>query len=329
MSDRSVHKLKNEKTGRESTGLPEKMSGRQIFWGVLMVLSLLVMFAAGVPAAKAAEGEREANTQSAGNRQETAAENAGLAFWETGVSRVELRPDAEEENAQADAENGNGEQAAGDGQAAVAEDEEIEDGPVIALTFDDGPFTKVTNRILDVLLEYDANATFFIVGSRIDMYSDTLERIYENGFEVASHTWSHANLNKLTEEEVLKEIADTTERLNFYVPVGQVLLRPPYGNANETVRALAGTALINWSLDSEDWKSRDADTIIEHVLATVKDGDIILMHDLYECTAEAVEYLVPELTARGYRLVSVSELFRIKETPLEEGVLYRNPGDHY
>ena len=209
------------------------------------------------------------------------------------------------------------------------EEEPDADTPVVALTFDDGPFTKVTNRIIDVLLEYEAGATFFVVGSRLEMYSDTLKRLYENGFEVASHTWSHKNLNKLTEKQITKEITRTLDGLKKYIPVENVLLRPPYGSADETVRGLAKTALINWSLDSEDWKSRDAEKIIEHVLDTVQDGDIILMHDLYECTAEAVEYLVPELIERGYRPVSVSELFRIKDIPLEEGILYRKPGDHY
>ena len=209
------------------------------------------------------------------------------------------------------------------------EEEPDADTPVVALTFDDVPFTKVTNRIMDVLLEYEAGATFFVVGSRLEMYSDTLKRLYENGFEVASHTWSHKNLNKLTEKQITKEITRTLDGLKKYIPVENVLLRPPYGSADETVRGLAKTALINWSLDSEDWKSRDAEKIIEHVLDTVQDGDIILMHDLYECTAEAVEYLVPELIERGYRPVSVSELFRIKDIPLEEGILYRKPGDHY
>ena len=209
------------------------------------------------------------------------------------------------------------------------EEEPDADTPVVALTFDDGPFTKVTNRIMDVLLEYEAGATFFVVGSRLEMYSDTLKRLYENGFEVASHTWSHKNLNKLTEKQITKEITRTLDGLKKYIPVENVLLRPPYGSADETVRGLAKTALINWSLDSEDWKSRDAEKIIEHVLDTVQDGDIILMHDLYECTAEAVEYLVPELIERGYRPVSVSELFRIKDIPLEEGILYRKQGDHY
>lgn len=244
-------------------------------------------------------------------------ENSGLGTAEPGDKESEgsEQEDANPEVVPSDEGEGGEEPAA--------------DTPVVALTFDDGPFTKVTNRIIDVLLEYEAGATFFVVGSRLEMYSDTLKRLYENGFEVASHTWSHKNLNKLTEKQITKEITRTLDGLKKYIPVENVLLRPPYGSANETVRGLAKTALINWSLDSGDWKSRDSEKIIEHVLDTVQDGDIILMHDLYECTAEAVEYLVPELIERGYRPVSVSELFRIKDIPLEEGILYRKPGDHY
>lgn len=265
------------------------------------------------PGDKEPEGSGQGTTEP-GDKEP---ENSGLGTAEPGDKESEGsgQEDANPEVVPSDEGEG-GEEPAADTQ-------------VVALTFDDGPFTKVTNRIIDVLLEYEAGATFFVVGSRLEMYSDTLKRLYENGFEVASHTWSHKNLNKLTEKQITKEITRTLDGLKKYIPVENVLLRPPYGSANETVRGLAKTALINWSLDSGDWKSRDSEKIIEHVLDTVQDGDIILMHDLYECTAEAVEYLVPELIERGYRPVSVSELFRIKDIPLEEGILYRKPGDHY
>lgn len=265
------------------------------------------------PGDKEPEGSGQGTTE-LGDKEP---ENSGLGTAEPGDKESEGsgQEDANPEVVPSDEGEG-GEEPAADTQ-------------VVALTFDDGPFTKVTNRIIDVLLEYEAGATFFVVGSRLEMYSDTLKRLYENGFEVASHTWSHKNLNKLTEKQITKEITRTLDGLKKYIPVENVLLRPPYGSANETVRGLAKTALINWSLDSGDWKSRDSEKIIEHVLDTVQDGDIILMHDLYECTAEAVEYLVPELIERGYRPVSVSELFRIKDIPLEEGILYRKPGDHY
>ncbi len=315
----------------------KKKSGHPFFWGILEVFSLLVMFAAGILAVQKEDGEEAVSFSRHPLITIAAVADSFLAEQKV-IATAESAGDTQKELTEQKA----GEQGEKEGEKALEEagkedesleetkkDEEIFDGPAIALTFDDGPFTVVTNRILDVLLEYDAGATFFVVGSRIEMYSDTLKRIYENGFEVASHTWSHQNLDKLSDEEIKREIEDTEDGLSKYISVENVLVRPPYGSANETVRALAGTSLINWSLDSQDWKSRDADKIIRHILDTVQDGDIILMHDLYDCTAEAVESLVPELIERGYRLVSVSELFRIKKIPLEEGILYRKPGDHY
>lgn len=346
------------------------MPKQQTMWGVLMLLSLIVMLTAGIsvvgsrkgwdgdaqgkewndipvsaPAAGGGEGEQylavgqkreEAPALGTGKRENM--ENPG-GQGELGTDgREEASPGGSESTGTKPENSGqDGPLPDEDGQGGTKPDQgdakalpEDADAPVIAITFDDGPYTPVTNRIVDVLLEYDAGATFFVVGSRIDPYADTLKRVYESGFEVGSHTWSHKNLNKLSKEKVLKEINDTKERLALYIPVEDtVLVRPPYGSANETVRGLAGVPLINWSLDSEDWKSRDAKTIVDHVLSTVKDGDILLMHDLYESTAEAVEELVPELVSRGYKIVSVSELFSRKEIPLEEGILYRNPWDHY
>ncbi len=386
-----LEKAEKMKIHRESAGDTAMMPAKQVFWGVLMLVSLFVLVTAGLSAGRAAGNgsgnERASHRLGRVPDGAVAGDGAIAGGWGTEVlaagkidavgsagkpdgktgneGTAPVPPDGVEsegvnpalpdegienkgEDAPPDGKNGNedadsppeaedtqpgGKTGSNEADAPGKEtgngDAEDADAPVVALTFDDGPFTKVTNRIVDVLLAHDAGATFFVVGSRIDMYSDTLKRVYESGFEVASHTWSHRDLNGLSADEVLKELNDTEERLNTYIPVGEVLLRPPYGNADEPVREIAGTALINWSLDSEDWKSRDADTIIRYVLSAVKDGDIILMHDLYESTAEAVEYLVPELVARGYRIVSVSELFELKGIPLEEGILYRNPFDCY
>lgn len=310
----------------------KKKKGHLFFWGILEISSLLVMFAAGILAVRM-EGGREAASFKlspivtvAGVADSFLAEQKKVLAAEPTKSDRKMESAEEKKEALPDTEK---KETLKEETGEENKEEEIYDGPAIALTFDDGPFTSVTSRILDVLLEYNAGATFFVVGSRIEMYSDTLKRIYEDGFEVASHTWSHKNLNTLNDKEIEKEFSNTKDVLNKYVPVENILVRPPYGSANETVRSIAKTSLINWSLDSQDWKSRDADKIIRHVLDTVQDGDIILMHDLYDCTAEAVEALVPELTERGYRLVSVSELFSIKKIPLEEGILYRKPGDHY
>ena len=193
---------------------------------------------------------------------------------------------------------------------------------MVAFTFDDGPYTPVTGRILDVLKEYDSHATFFIVGNRISSYTDTLKRIYEEGHQVASHTWSHKNLKELDVTGIQEQINKTEKKLNQYVPVGSVMLRPPYGATNEIVRATVSVPMIHWSVDSLDWQSRNTDAIIEQVLKDVSDGDIILMHDLYDTTAAAVEYLVPELIQRGYQLVTVEEMFAVRGQELSAGKVY-------
>ena len=108
------------------------------------------------------------------------------------------------------------------------------------------------------------------------------------------------------------------------ISVGNVLLRPPYGEHNELVDKTVKVPMIAWSVDSEDWKSRNKDSIVKEVLDHVQDGSIVLMHDLYSTTADAVEYLVPELIKQGYELVTVSELFERKGIEIEAGKLYRN-----
>lgn len=320
---------------KDSTAVFRTEKRRQIFWGSLAVLSFCIMLAAAGMARQAGTGKpvsgilagsvQEENTEDFEMPGDT--EGSGAASGNSvSDEQMPAKPegDAGGEDIKNEAVQGGEIEDEVPANNAAGENSEPEETPMIAFTFDDGPYTPVTNRIIDVLSEYGAGATFFVVGSRIEQYSDTLKRTYESGFEVASHTWSHDDLNKLSEDKIRVEFERTEEKLNQYVPVGHVLARPPYGNANETVRSVADTALINWSLDSQDWKTRDTQSIIDHVLATVKDGDVILMHDLYECTAEAVEYLVPELMARGYRIVSVSELFASRGRELEKGKIYRS-----
>lgn len=221
-----------------------------------------------------------------------------------------------------------GEDKEADAENSVENGEEVPtEKKLVALTFDDGPYTKVTNRILDVLEANGARATFFVVGERLDTYSDTLKREAALGNQIGNHTYGHPNLNKLSAGKIKEQISKTNEKLNRYITTGEVvMLRPPYGNANETVRATVTVPMINWSLDSRDWESRDAEKIIKTVLDSVKDGDVVLMHDLYESTAQAVEYLVPELIQRGFELVTVEEMFAAKKVELKGGVVYHSAG---
>ena len=195
------------------------------------------------------------------------------------------------------------------------------DKKAIALTFDDGP-SKQTRKILATLAEYDGLATFFTVGERLDDYSETLQMIYDSGCQIGMHTYSHANLRKLSKSEILDEINKTNDLIYKYTGEYSHLVRPPYGAVNDTVKATVEQPMINWSIDTRDWESRDADSVYNAIMSSVQDGDIILMHDLYSSTAEAVSRVVPELVAQGYQLCTVDELFKLKGIELTAGKVY-------
>ncbi|MDE5965341.1 MAG: polysaccharide deacetylase family protein [Lachnospiraceae bacterium] len=196
------------------------------------------------------------------------------------------------------------------------------DQPAIALTFDDGPSDGPTDRILDVLEQYQAHATFFVMGYRVEKFADQINRAISLGCEIGNHSYNHPKLTAISESKVEKQIKRTKDQIKKAAGVTPCLVRPPYGAYNDTVLSLIKAPAILWSLDTRDWKTRNADKTVEAVLDNVQDGDIILMHDLYEPTAEAVERLVPELIDRGYQLVTVPELAALKGRKLKKGKTY-------
>lgn len=197
------------------------------------------------------------------------------------------------------------------------------DKPMVALTFDDGPYTPVTSKILSVLKKYDARATFFVVGSRVPAYEDMIEQAYEQGNEIDTHTYNHANLTKLTAKQIKAELSKSKEVIKNIIGCGFANLRPPGGNIDEKMRKHINVPMIYWSVDTEDWKSRNPKSVLEEC-KVIQDGDIVLMHDLYPSTAEAVKKLVPKLIKQGYQLVTVDELFHYKGIKMEAGKVYAN-----
>lgn len=196
--------------------------------------------------------------------------------------------------------------------------------PMIALTFDDGPSSSATNRILDVLLENHSRATFFVVGNRLHNYPEVLQRIVSERSEIGSHTYNHKSLSLLKASEIGEELSAVDDYLVELLGQEAVTLRPPYGAVNDLMKKTIDKPMINWSVDTEDWKNRDTKTIVNNVLGKVKDGDIVLFHDLYDTTAAAIEIIVPELIKEGYQIVTVSELFEAKGITLEGGKVYYN-----
>ncbi len=183
--------------------------------------------------------------------------------------------------------------------------------PMVALTYDDGPSPTVTPRILQCLKDNGGRATFFMVGKQVVKSPDVLKQMVAQGCEVANHTYDHTLMTKVAPSELANQLVATNQVVSDSCGISPVLMRPCGGAKTDAGMNIAGAIsmpAILWSIDTLDWKTRDAATTIQNVLDNVKDGDIILMHDLYESTAEASETIIPELINRGFQLVTVSEL---------------------
>lgn len=169
-------------------------------------------------------------------------------------------------------------------------------------------------------------ATFFIVGNRVSSYSATVKREYQDGHQVANHTWDHANLTSLGYTSFNSELNRTKNAINTAVglDVGQLLLRPPGGSYNSNVKSWANCPLILWSVDPKDWRDRNAATVKSRIVSNARDGAIILVHDLYSTSVQGAIAAIDELQAQGYTFVTVNELFRRKGITLQNGVVYTN-----
>lgn len=195
--------------------------------------------------------------------------------------------------------------------------------PMVALTFDDGPYDRVTNRIVKVLAKHDSRATFFVVGNRVERYADTMKNAYNKGNQIATHTFDHGDLSKMKKKQIRRELKRAFRVMKKINGENPTMLRPPYGNVNDKMRQTIRIPMIYWNVDTEDWASRNKDKILSRC-KNIKDGDIVLMHDLYPSTAAAVEKLVPKLRKKGFQLVTVEELFYYKGIDAKGGKVYFN-----
>lgn len=193
---------------------------------------------------------------------------------------------------------------------------------LVCFTFDDGPYAPVTNKILDTLEKYNAKATFFVVGDRVKTYQKQIKRAQAMGCEIGTHTYSHVNLTKLTVPEMQEELKKSCTVISSVTGEEVKILRPPEGATNDTVKANVGMPMVLWSVDSMDWYHRNAEKDYQNVMDNVFDGSIVLMHDLYPATADAVAKLIPKLAAEGYKFVTFSELMEIRGIEVKPGEKY-------
>ncbi len=193
--------------------------------------------------------------------------------------------------------------------------------PMLAITFDDGP-GQYTDRLLDCLEQYNSVATFFTLGYLDEAYPDVVKREAELGCEVANHTWDHTSLTTLSAAKAAETIERTNETVFNIVGKTPALYRPPYGSYNSTVLGAINMPAIMWSIDTLDWKTKNADSTYNTIMQKSYDGAIILMHDIHEPTVEAACRVIPDLIEAGYQLVTVSELLEYRCGGGEAGTVY-------
>lgn len=204
---------------------------------------------------------------------------------------------------------------------------------LVAITFDDGPVgtapTASSQRIMDVLEKYGLHCTYFYWGEKInDDNINEIRRAYSLGCELGNHSFTHPYLTNMSADQIKNEIKKTNDLLSPISGNEVTLIRPPYGSTNNTVANSVGAPMINWSLDSADWNNGNLNTVLNNLRRGIKDGSIVLCHQTYDFTAQAMEILIPELIEQGYLVVSVSELMKMKGVTMTAGTVYTNQAEN-
>ncbi|MGG3281483.1 polysaccharide deacetylase family protein [Paenibacillus solani] len=193
----------------------------------------------------------------------------------------------------------------------------------VALTFDDVPDPRFTGKVLDILKQHQVKATFFAVGERAKKHPDLMKRIHEEGHAIGNHSYNHAQLNKLSLEKFKGQIVRTDTILKSLTGVNPRVIRPPYGDINEEELQWArknGYKVVNWNVDSLDWKGLKKEEVEHNILSTVGPGSIVLQHagggvgsDLTG-TIEALPDIIAELQRKGFSLVTLPDMLGVSES---------------
>ena len=191
-----------------------------------------------------------------------------------------------------------------------------------ALTFDDGPSSENTPKVLSALMQSGVRGTFFVIGNRVDDYRYLVRREHDNGNAVASHNWHHGNATKSSAAALRRMPEKVNNVMIKAIGIPVRYDRVPGGRYPPMVKAKVKWAYIQWSLDTYDWRGRTADEILNTVKAQIDDGDIILCHDIKKNTGEAVKKVVKYLEENGYMLLTIDELFAKDGVQFENGKVY-------
>ena len=202
----------------------------------------------------------------------------------------------------------------------VSREEQLKGKKLVALTFDDGPSAATTGRLLDILKEKGVKVTFFVLGIMVEKWPEVVQRAIAEGHEVENHTMGHKKFTRMNQGAVEWEIARAREVIEAVTGQGVKYLRTPYGIVTDSSKLMP---IVLWSVDPQDWKDKNAQTVRERVVGAVHDGAIVLMHDIYGTTVDAVAGIIDDLRAQGYEMVTVNELFENRGVVTEVGVVYR------
>lgn len=193
----------------------------------------------------------------------------------------------------------------------------------VALTFDDGPSGRFTRRLLAGLEQRQVQTTFLLCGYRLKSYPELAQQIFEAGHEIGLHGYTHRDMATLSRKELQQEISDTRALL----PPGckAAFLRPPGGNSTALVSRVAAQedlALLLWSVDPRDWALHDAAAVEAAVVSQVRDGDVILLHDLSDSSVDAALGIIDRLRKEGFAFVTVSQLAALRQCTVRPGKSY-------
>lgn len=190
----------------------------------------------------------------------------------------------------------------------VLPEEEKTEKKRIALTFDDGPHPIYTPQMLELLKEEQVPATFFLLGENVELYGDVVKEIAKEGHLIGNHTYHHVQITSLPMDEACREIQETSDLIEELTGNGTEYVRPPFGTWNRDLEERLNLIPVMWSIDTKDWTTQNVDWIVQEATKNAEDHDIILMHDSYQSTVDAVGRVIEQLEAEGFEFVTVDEI---------------------
>ncbi len=196
----------------------------------------------------------------------------------------------------------------GAGSLSVSSPEDYFDRKMVALTFDDGPHPVYTERLLDGLKKRNVKATFFLIGRSADRCPELVKRMAEGGHLIGNHTMDHVRLNHKTYEEAIEQIRQSNQIISQITGQTPQYIRPPFGEWSKELQEEVDMTAVLWDVDPVDWKVKNTEIVVKRILKNARDGDIILLHDVYGTSVDAALEIVDQMQAEGYEFVTVDEI---------------------